>query len=234
MTHKKRLSAPKAWPIERKTETFTVHAGAGPHGEAGVPLVIVLRDVLGYVDTAKEAKYAARSGYIAVNGSTVTDTRLPLGLFDIITFDEREEYYRIFPEAGGRLSLVPIDPAAAETKLSKVTDKRQVAGGRTQLSLHDGRTVLVDDPDTYRSHDSVIIDLETGEVVHHLPYGEGSMVTAVAGSHAGEIGTIESIDVHPGSSDNTLVVATDDGRFETVEDYVVVIDENFTDGDADE
>ena len=35
--HQKRLSAPDSWPIERKTETFTVKAGAGPHGEAGVP-----------------------------------------------------------------------------------------------------------------------------------------------------------------------------------------------------
>ena len=234
MTHKKRLAASNAWPIERKTETFTVHAGAGPHGEAGVPLVIILRDVLGYVDTAKEAKYAVRSGYIAVNGSTVSDMRQPLGLFDIITFDEREEYYRVFPEAGGRLSLTPIDPEAASTKLSKVTDKRQVPGGQTQLSLHDGRTVLVDDPDTYGTNDSVIIDLDTGEVVHHLPYGEGAMVTAVAGTHAGEIGTVSSIDVHPGSSANTIAVDTDDGMFETVEDYVVVIDENFTDGDGDE
>ena len=234
MTHKKRLAAPNAWPIERKTETFTVHPGAGPHGEAGVPLVILLRDVLGYVDTSKEAKYAVRSGSITVNGTTVTDHRLPLGLFDIITFTEREEYYRVFPEAGSRLSLTPIDPDAASTKLSKVTDKRQVDGARTQLSLHDGRTVLVDDPDTYHTHDSVIIDLDSGDVVHHLPFGEGSMVTAVAGTHAGEIGTIEEIVINPGSSANTLIVATDDGSFETVEDYVVVIDENVTDGDDDE
>lgn len=233
MTHKKRLAAPDAWPIERKTETFTVHSGAGPHGESGVPLVIILRDVLGYVDTAKEAKYAVRSGYIAVNGSVVTDHRQAVGLFDIITFDEREEYYRVFPEAGGRLSLTPIDPDAASTKLSKVTDKHQVAGDQTQLSLHDGRTVLVDDPDTYGTHDSVIIDLEGGDVVHHLPYEEGAMVTAVAGTHAGEIGTIDSIDIHPGSSDNTLVVESGDGTFETIEDYVVVIDEQFT-GDDDE
>jgi len=43
--HQKRLSVPKSWPVERKTATWTVKAGAGPHGEAGVPLLIVLRDV---------------------------------------------------------------------------------------------------------------------------------------------------------------------------------------------
>ena len=233
MTHQNRLSAPVTWPIERKTAPFTVAPDAGPHGEAGVPIVIILRDVLGYVDNEREAKYAVRSGYVTVNGKTVTDHTQPLGLFDILVFNEREEYYRVFPGRGGRLSLTPIDPEAAQTKLSKVTGKQQITGGQTQLALHDGGTVLVDDPNAYGTHDSVIIDLESHEIVHHLPYEIGSMVTAVAGQHAGEIGTIEEIEVHPGSSSNTLHIATDDGGIETIEEYVVVIDENFTEGDND-
>lgn len=234
MTHQKRLSAPDTWPIERKTETFTVSIDGGPHGSAGLPLVIVLRDILGYIENAREAKYAVRSGQLRVNGSQVTDHEIPVGLFDILAFTERAEYYRVFPGPGGRLALTPIDADAAETKLSKVDDKRQIDGGQTQLTLHDGRTVLVEDASTYGTGDSVIIDLESGEIVHHLPYEEGAMVTAVAGQHAGQIGTVASIEIHPGSSPNTVTVDTDDGSFETVEDYVVVIDEQFTGGAADE
>ncbi|ERH12010.1 MAG: ribosomal protein S4E, partial [halophilic archaeon J07HB67] len=66
--HQKRLSAPDSWPVERKEETFTVKADAGPHGETGVPLLIVLRDVLGYVDSRKEARYALEGGSVLVNG----------------------------------------------------------------------------------------------------------------------------------------------------------------------
>lgn len=234
MTHRKRLAAPDTWPIERKGETFTVGAGAGPHDEEGVPLVIVLRDVLGYVDNAREAKYAVRSDEIVINGDPVTDHQRPLGIFDIVAFAEQDEYYRVFPGPGGRLSLTPIDAEAAATKLSKVTGKRQLDGGRTQLSLHDGGTVVVDDPTTYATGDSIILDLETGDVVHHLPYEEGAMVTAVDGRHAGQIGVIDEFQVHPGSSPNTVHVTTDEGAFETVEAYVVVIDENFTGGDDDE
>ncbi|ERG98421.1 MAG: ribosomal protein S4E, partial [Haloquadratum sp. J07HQX50] len=98
--HQKRLSAPNAWPIERKTQTFTVKAGAGPHGESGVPLIILLRDVLGYVDTTKEARYALNQGTVLINGTAVSDEQRPVGLFDILVFTEREEHYRVFPEAG--------------------------------------------------------------------------------------------------------------------------------------
>jgi small subunit ribosomal protein S4e len=60
------------------------------------------------------------------------------------------------------------------------------------------------------------------------------LVTAVDGSHSGDIGRIDEITVTAGSGDNTVTVATDDGAFETIEDYVVVIDDQFVDDeDAD-
>jgi small subunit ribosomal protein S4e len=59
-------------------------------------------------------------------------------------------------------------------------------------------------------------------------------VTAVDGQHAGEIGEIAEITVTPGSGSNTVrVTRDDDTEFETVEGYVVVIDENFTEGGDD-
>ena len=64
--HQKRLSVPNAWPVSRKTHAYTVAAGAGPHGEAGVPLVILLRDVLSYVDTAREAGIAVHNDGVLV------------------------------------------------------------------------------------------------------------------------------------------------------------------------
>ncbi len=234
--HQKRLSAPIAWPVERKTETFTVKVGASPHGEAGVPLLIVLRDVLGYVDNRKEARYALSSGRVLINGEPVDDEERPVGMFDILAFEEREEFYRVFPEVGGRLALTPIEADAADSKLGKIAGKNQIPGGRTQLQFHDGETLLVDDERTYSPGDSAVIDNESGEIVAHFVYEEGALVTAVSGSHAGEIGEIEEIRVMPGSADNVVVVdpIDDDEAFETIEEYVVVIDENFVGGGEDE
>ena len=228
--HQKRLSAPTSWPVGRKTETFTVKADAGPHGEDGVPLLILLRDVLGYVDSRKEAQYALDQDSVLVDGTIASDVTRPIGMFDILAFKERAENYRVFPDEGGRLALTPIDADAAGSKLGKITEKRLVPGGDTQLTMHDGETLLVEE-DAYTPGDSLVIDNEDGSVVAHFPYEEGALVTAVDGQHAGEIGTVTSIDVTPGSGSNAVAVETGEGAFETIEEYVVVIDENFTDDD---
>ncbi|MFD1642498.1 30S ribosomal protein S4e [Halohasta litorea] len=229
--HQKRLSVPNSWPVERKTETYTVKAGAGPHGEAGVPLLVLLRDVLGYVDSKKEARYALNQGSILVNGDAITDESRPIGMFDIIAFTEREEYYRVFPDEGGRLALTPIDAESAGSRLGKIVNKEQVSGGDFQLTLHDGTNVRVADASEYSTSDSLVIDNESKEIVAHFVYEEGALVTAVDGQHAGQIGTVDEIDVTLGSGSNTVAVEGDDDGFETVESYVVVIDENFTGDD---
>ncbi len=255
--HQKRLSAPRRWPIERKTETFTVKADAGPHGESGVPLLVVLRDVLGYVDSRKEARYALNQNNVVINGTAVSDEERPVGMFDILAFDEREEYYRVFPGEGGRLALTPIDADAAGSKLGKIVEKRHVSGGDVQVTLHDGQTLLVDD-EAYEPGDSLVVTNEDseasddapaasgdesrgGEIVAHFEYEVGALVTAVAGTHAGEIGEIEAVQVTPGSADNNVLVSQDavaevdaTGGFETIEGYVVVIDENFVEGTDEE
>ncbi|WP_254863355.1 30S ribosomal protein S4e [Halovivax gelatinilyticus] len=235
--HQKRLSVPKSWPVERKTATFTVKAGAGPHGEDGVPLLILLRDVLGYADSRKEARYALSTDAVLVNGDEINDEERPIGMFDILAFPDRDEYYRIFPDEGGRLTLTAIDADSAESRLGKVEGKRQVTGGVTQLSLHDGTNVTVEDEATYSANDSIVVDNESKEVVAHFPYEEGALVTAVRGNHAGKVGEVAEIDVTLGSGSNIVRVdpvdeAATDEPFETVEEYVVVIDENFIEGGA--
>ena len=230
--HQKRLSVPKSWPVERKTETFTVKADAGPHGEAGVPLLIVLRDVLEYADSRKEARYALNQDNVLINGKAVSDEERPVGMFDILAFTEREEYYRVFPGQGGRLALTPIDEASAGSKLGKIVNKQHIPGGDVQLTLHDGQTLTVEEGSEYGGDDSIVVANDDDEIVAHFPYQEGELVTAVAGAHAGDIGRIEEIQITPGSSENNVLVEQDEGDgFETVEEYVVVIDENFTGDD---
>lgn len=232
--HQKRLSVPNSWPVERKTATFTVKADAGPHGESGVPLLILLRDVLNYVDDKREAQFALRQGSVLINGEPVSDVRRPVGIFDILSFTERQENYRVFPDEGGRLTLTPIDADAASSRLGKVVRKGTVSGGAVQLTLHDGTNLRHEDDTEYGTKDSLVIDNETKEVVAHFPYREGALAVVVDGQHAGRTGEIEEIDVTLGSGSNTVTISDADAVFETVEEYVVIIDENFIEDDGDE
>jgi len=228
MTHQKRLSAPKSWPVERKNQVFTVGSGGGPHDSEAVPLVVFVRDILGYVESAKELRYALEDDGVLVNGDAVSDHRLPVGTFDIVGFPSRDEYYRVFPGEGGRLSLVPVEEEAADNKLGRIDDITHVSGGHVQLNLHNGANIEVEDDD-YSTNDSVVVDLETSEILERFEFEEGSAVTAVDGKHSGEVGELVDVEVHEGSSDNTVRVETDGEEFETIEEYVFVIGENVSD-----
>ncbi|MFB6197258.1 MAG: 30S ribosomal protein S4e, partial [Halobacteriaceae archaeon] len=150
----------------------------------------------------------------------------PIGMFDILGFPERDEYYRVFPDEGGRLGLTQIEREAADAKLSKITDKTTTGDGHIQLNLHDGANILVEE-DEYDTNDSIVVTPDN-DIVAHFPFEEGCLVTAVDGSHSGEIGELVNHEVTPGSAENTVHVETGDGAFETIEEYIVVIDENFT------
>lgn len=229
MTHQKRLSAPDSWPVERKNQVYTVASDAGPHGGDAVPLVVFVRDVLGYVENAKELRYALDNDDVLVNGDAVSDHQIPVGNFDIVGFPTRDEYYRVFPGEGGRLSLVSVEQDAADNKLARVDDITYLSGGDVQLNLHNGDNVVVEDGE-YSTDDSVVVDLETGEVLEHFEFTEGAAVTAVDGKHSGEVGELIEYNVNEGSSDNTGVAELPDGStFETVEDYVFVIGEDVSD-----
>ncbi|MDY6779507.1 MAG: 30S ribosomal protein S4e, partial [Halobacteria archaeon] len=171
-------------------------------------------------------RYALENDNVLVNGDAVSDHRTPIGTFDIVSFPTRDEYYRVFPGEGGKLSLTPVEEDAATDKLARIDDKTHLSGGRVQLNLHNGDNVIVDE-DTYSTDDSVVLDLETGDVVEHFAFDEGAAVTAVDGQHSGEVGTLLGKRVNEGSNPNTVSVERHDGSvFETVEEYVFVIGED--------
>lgn len=229
MVHQKRLSAPDSWPVERKNQVYTVASSAGPHGGDAVPLVVFVRDVLGYVENAKELRYALENDDVLVNDEPVSDHSLPVGNFDIVAFPTRDEYYRVFPGEGGRLSLVPVEEDAADNKLARIDDVTHVPGGDVQLNLHNGANILVED-DGYSTNDSVVVELETNEIKERFAFEEGSAITAVDGKHSGEVGELIEYKVNEGSSENTVIAEHPDGSsFETVEKYVFVIGEDVKD-----
>jgi small subunit ribosomal protein S4e len=218
--HLKRVAAPRTWPIARKTSKWVVKPTPGAHSEErGMPLVVVLRDLLKVADRSKEIKQILQEGKVLVDGRIRKDHRFIVGMFDTVSIPAINASYRVMIGDNGKFRLIPIKDASV--KLCKIVNKTTVPGGKIQLNLHDGTTML--SSNDYKTKDSIVIRVPDRKIDQHLAYAVGSTVFVADGKHAGEIGRIKEIRVLRSSAPNTVVITSEKGDFETIEPYVFVI-----------
>ena len=56
--HMKRLAMPRSWPLPRKTSIWVTKAAPGAHTlELCMPVVVVIRDILGYAKSTREVRH---------------------------------------------------------------------------------------------------------------------------------------------------------------------------------
>jgi small subunit ribosomal protein S4e len=217
--HQKRVAAPVSWPITRKTHHWVVGANAGSHSkEKGIPLLVIVRDMLKLANNAKEAKRIINEGNISVDGRARNDYKYMVGLFDIISIPSTNEYYRVLLDKQNRFKLYKEDSNAP--KLCRINNKTVVKKGTVQLNLHDGSNILASND--YKTFDTVL--LQDRKIVKHIAYKPGNLAMVVGGEHSGEIGKIKQIRKVRGSGTN-MVAISNEREFETIEDYVFVIGE---------
>jgi small subunit ribosomal protein S4e len=220
--HQKRVAAPRSWPITRKTHHWVVGANPGAHSmETGIPLLVVVRDILKIANTAREAKTIINEKNIHVDGVARTDYKHMVGLFDIVSIPATNEYYRVLLDTKNRFKLFKEDAKAA--KLCRINNKTIVKKGAVQLNLHDGSNVLASND--YKTFDTVILDTKDRKIIKHIVYKAGNLAMIVGGEHSGEIGKIKQIRKVRGSGTN-MVALSNEREFETIEDYIYVIGEN--------
>ncbi|MCD6483349.1 MAG: 30S ribosomal protein S4e [Candidatus Aenigmarchaeota archaeon] len=188
----KKIRAPVYWRIGKKGTTWAVTPRAGPHPKFFcIPLLIIVRNILGYAETAREAKSIIKKGEILVDGKPRRDHKYPAGLFDVISLPKIKKHYRIVPYPKG-LKLVEIGENESKIKLVKVVRKVKVKGGKIQLGLHDGKTILTDN-NKIKPHDSLIIELPSLKIVKHIPLEKGKLGLVFKGNKAGFYGEIADI-----------------------------------------
>ena len=221
--HLKRFKAPKMWPINIKEETWTTKSSAGPHAlDKSIPLVMVLRDILGLASNTREAKIILNNGDVLVDGTPRKDHRFPVGFMDVISIPKLNKYYRIIPDYKGRLVLHEIDEKDSSFKLVSIENKTTLKGGKTQLNLHDGRNVIVEE-DEYKTSDVVLLSIPEQKIDDVIKFEIGSIALITGGKHIGELGKIDSINITKSSKSNTVLIETDEGSFLTLTKYVFVI-----------
>lgn len=218
MSHMKRVTVPRTWPVERKTHKWSLHPSVGPHPiEQSIPLAFVLRDYLHYADTAAEARHIIASRQVLVDGTVRTDPRFPCGLMDVISFPEADEHYRVLVDAKGTIRLVPVNADDATWKLCRVQNKTTVKGGATQLNLHDGRNIMAEQE--YGTGDVVRLAVPDQDILETFPFAPGSIAMVTNGKHAGEIATITTVNITRSSRPNVVKLE----GFSTIEPYVFVV-----------
>ena len=231
--HLKRKPAPKMWPIHRKEAVWTVMPKPGPHSlSRSLPLVLIVRDMLKFAKTSKEAKKIISQEKITVNGKVRRDERFLVGLMDVISILDAKKSYRVLPSRKG-LFLHPIKSSEAAFKLCRIEDKTVVKGGHMHLDLHDGTSSLisVNDPqkpaeDTYQTLDVLKLSVPDRELLGHTKLTVGAPAIVIGGKNIGKVGKVTTIEKKPNQKRRDLLVTIEDkngDKFQTILDFVFIL-----------
>jgi len=225
--HMKRLASPKAMPLHnRKESTWLINTAPGPHPKKhAIPIAVLLRDVLGLVGTAREAKRVLAARRVLVDGRARTDEKFPVGLMDIISIPVADKQYRILIDRKGRLMPVEISKEEAASKIVRVVKKHTVPGGKLNLTFHDGRNMLGDNH--VHVGDSVVLSIPEAKLGSHLKRDTGSSCLIVEGKHAGSVVKLKELIQRKGGKPSEALVQGDKEEFITVAKYLFVVDAAF-------
>jgi small subunit ribosomal protein S4e len=233
--HLKRKPAPKMWPIHRKEAVWTVMPKPGSHSlSSSLPLALIVRDMLGFAKTGKEAKSIISQGKIMVDGKVRHDERFLVGLMDVISIADTKKSYRVLPSGKG-LFLHPIGADDADFKLFRIEDKTVVTGGNIQLNLHDGSNFLIvvgnpqnAEEDIYHTLDVLKLSVTDREIFGYTKLTVGSPALAIGGKNVGQVGKIISIEQKQNKKRRDLLVTLKDvngAQFQTILDFVFILGE---------
>jgi small subunit ribosomal protein S4e len=229
----KRKPAPKIWPIHRKEAVWTVMPKPGPHSiSLSLPLILIVRDMLKFAKTAKEAKNIISQGKMMVDGKVRRDERFLVGSMDVISIVDAEKSYRVLPSGKG-LVLHPIDSDEASFKLCRIENKHVVKGGHVHLDLHDGASyrIKVSNPqnpeeDTYQTLDVLKLSVPDRELLGHKKLSVGAPAIVIGGKNMGKYGKVVTIEKKPSKKRRDLLVTIEDkngDQFQTILDFVFIL-----------
>jgi len=197
----KRVNAPKTWYLGKLKGVYAAKPSAGPHKTREcIPLNVLLQHRLKYALTRKESQKIVRDreGMIKIDGKVRRDPRFPLGQMDVVTIDKTNENFRILVDTKGRFVPHRIDAKEAGFKLCKVVRKRIGKAKVPHIVTSDGRTIRYPHPDV-QINDSVKYNFSTGQIDSIVKFQNNAICMITGGNNIGRIGTLQSLEKHPGS-----------------------------------
>lgn len=187
--HLKRQEVPKSWPTKRKGSAFVVRPLSNL--KKGLPILVVIRDMLNLAQNRKEVKTAKHMKNILLNGKIVKDERQGMVLFDVLTIVPSRKSYRLILSHKGKFDIEEIKELEANKKIAKIVNKKILNGKKVQLNLSDGRNYLSNIK--CKTNDSALINFKENKIEKCLEFKEKANVFIFSGKHAGTQGAIEKL-----------------------------------------
>lgn len=214
MSHLTRQEVPRNWPIKRKGSTYIINPNFNT--QKGIPVLIILRELLKLAQNRREAKRIVHLRQILVNEKMITDEKNTVLLFDTIELVSLNKYYRLELSEKGKFYLNEIKKTETGNKVAKIINKTILNGKKTQLNLSDGRNFLSEIK--CNVNDSVLINLKEGKIEKRLPLEEKAKVIVFAGKHSGRKGIINKLNL----KDKTAEIKIDDGEINILINQLMV------------
>ena len=218
----KRLAASRLIPLLRKERTWHIKARPGPHkGKNSVALGFVLRNLIGIVKTAKEAKGILNSKQVLVDGKIAKDPKRPVGLFDLVEVTPEKKTYRVLVGKKGKLQVVE-EKFGENKKICKIVGKKTLGKEGILLSTNDGRTFKEKKTEA-KVGDSLLVEVPAQKIIKILKQAPKKTVLVVDGRHIGFIAKIKGIVSGTMSRPKLVNLENETGEFMTVESNMIIV-----------
>lgn len=181
--HNKRQTISKSLPIPRKGTKYIVVASH--EKKNGIPLLIILRDMLKIARNRKEAKKILNSGAVSINDKIIKKENFSVLPFDILKIGEKN-YELTFSDKG----KFTIKETTKKEKILKVISKKILKKKKIQLNLMYGWNIIANEK--VNVGDSVIID--KGKIIKIIPLEKGREAVIFAGKNKGRYGKISKLE----------------------------------------
>lgn len=224
--HIKRLVAPKSWPINRKGTKFVTRPNSGAHPlERAMPLNLIIKLLLSYAKKTREVKKILNAGKILVDNAVRKDYKFAVGLMDVISIPETNEFFRLILNKKGKFILQSLNKEESNIKPCKVIGKTILKKKKIQLNLFDGKNIIIEE-DSYKVGDTVLYDLKDKKIKGVLKFGNGALIYLFGGKYTGTVATLQDIKSFYGSQPSMIKLKLKDGsEFETLKDYAFVVND---------
>jgi small subunit ribosomal protein S4e len=179
----KRQTVAKSWPIPRKGTKYIVVASHEKN--RGLPVLIILRDLLKIAENRKEVKKILNQELISVNDKIVKKSE-----FSVLPFDNIKIGKKNYELSFSDKNKFMLKETTKIERILKVVGKNILKKKRIQLNLLYGKNIITDEK--VKMGDSVV--LAGRKIVKILSLEKGKEAVVFAGKHKGREGKIEKIE----------------------------------------